>query len=127
MASPPAIATQISARWYRLEPNKLGLEAILFDVDGQEMELGIMIGGRQYRFPVGLDGVYRLSNETPSELPAGVRGNWRGEDTFVLEYDEIGRVNHFTFTIQFTDESIDVNVDEPTGLYQLALTGHIID
>jgi len=100
---------------------------MLFDVDDQEMELGIMIGGRRYRLPIGLDGVYRLSNQTPSQLPAGVRGGWTSEDTFVLEYDEIGRVNHFTITIQFTGESIDASVTEPTGLYQLALTGHIID
>ena len=127
VVSPPAIATQVSGRWYRLAPNKLGLEAMMFNIDGKEMQLGIMIGGRRYMMPVGLDGVYRLSNQTPSQLPAGVRGSWTGEDTFVLEYDEIGRVNHFTFSIQFTNESIVISVDEPTGLYQLALTGHILD
>ncbi|NNF96125.1 MAG: serine hydrolase [Halobacteria archaeon] len=127
VASLPSIATRISGRWYRLEPNQLGLEALMFDIENQNMELGIMIGGRRYMLPIGLDGVYRISNQTPSKLPAGVRGRWTGENSFVLEYDEIGRVNHFTFTMQFKDESVDVNVDEPTGLYQLALTGHIMN
>jgi CubicO group peptidase (beta-lactamase class C family) len=127
VAKLPAMSAQISGHWYQLEPNQLGLEAMRFEVNGQEMALGIMIGGQQYLFPVGLDGVYRISNQTPSKLPAGVRGEWTSEDTFVLEYDEIGRVNDFTFTIQFSGNSIHASVTEPTGLYQLALTGELID
>jgi CubicO group peptidase (beta-lactamase class C family) len=124
VANPPAMAAQVSGHWYQFELNQLGLEAMRFSVDGQELELGIMIDGEQYLFPVGLDGVYRISNQTPSKLPAGVRGEWANENTFVLEYDEIGRVNHFTFTIQFNSDSIHASVTEPTGLYQLELTGH---
>ncbi|KPK50368.1 MAG: hypothetical protein AMS22_12285, partial [Thiotrichales bacterium SG8_50] len=123
VASPPPLAARISGRGYSLEPNLLELEELMFVVDDQQMEMGIKIDGRRYTFPVGLDGVYRLSNQTPSNLPAGVRAAWRGEDTLVLEYDEIARVNHFTLTIRFIDESIDVDVTEPTGLYQLNFKG----
>jgi CubicO group peptidase (beta-lactamase class C family) len=119
---PPQLVARISGRWYRFtDPNPLGLEALMFAVAGQKMQMSMRVGGREYSFAVGLDGVYRLTQRTPSRLPAGVRAEWRDSDTLILEYDEIGRVNHFTFTIQFRDNSIHADVTEPTGLYQLNL------
>ena len=121
---PPPIAAHISGRWYRFaERNSLGLEAMMFTVDKQEMQMGLKVDGREYTFAVGLDGVYRISNETPSTLPAGVRATWWDKNTLRLEYDEIGRINHFTLSIHFRDKSIDVDVTEPTGFYQLKLNG----
>ena len=122
VATPPPIAARISGRWYRLEPNALGLQALMFRVADQKMEMSLKLDGRQYTFAVGLDGVYRISSQTPSTLPAGVRATWRGDD-LLLEYDEIGRVNHFTLAIHFSDDAIHIDVTEPTGLYQLKING----
>ena len=123
VAAPPPIAEDIAGHWYRFKSNPLGLKAIMFNVAEKKMELGMLVDGQHYTFAVGLDGVYRISNQTPSGLPAGVRATWRGADTLILEYDEIGRVNHFTLTTRFGDGDIQVDVTEPTGMYQLKLTG----
>ena len=120
---PPPIAARISGRWYHLESNPLGLEALMFTVTGKQMQLGMQVNDRRYSFAVGLDGVYRISSQSPSTLPTGVRAAWQRDGTLRLEYDEIGRVNHFTFSIRFIDESIRIGVTEPTGLYQLTLKG----
>lgn len=95
----------------------------MFTVTGKQMQLGMQVNDRRYSFAVGLDGVYRISSQSPSTLPTGVRAAWQRDGTLRLEYDEIGRVNHFTFSIRFIDESIRIGVTEPTGLYQLTLKG----
>jgi len=123
VAASPSIAARITGQWYRLQPNPLGLKAIKFNVANKKMDVAMQVGGRRYTFAIGLDGVYRMSNETPSGLPAGVRASWRSDDTLVLEYDEIARINHFTLTTRFSDGAIQVNVTEPTGLYTLKLYG----
>lgn len=123
VATPPPIATRISGHWYRFKPNPLGLKAIMFSVADKKMELGTLVEGHRYTFAVGLDGVYRIATQTPSSLPVGVRATWRGEDTLILEYDEISRVNHFTLTTRFSDGAIQVGVTEPTGFYKLELNG----
>lgn len=119
----PAMADQISDRWYTMEPNVLGFDALMLSADGNWMSFGIEIDGQQYRLPVGLDGVYRFSSEAPSGLSTGVRGHWSTDDLFVLEYDEVARINHFTLSLHFVGNSVRVEVDEPTGMYRLSLAG----
>jgi CubicO group peptidase (beta-lactamase class C family) len=119
----PVIAARISGHWYRLESNSLGLEAMMFAISNKQMYMSVKVDGGQYTMPVGLDGVYRFSTRTPSTLTAGVRAAWRGDHTLLLEYDEIGRINHFTFNIGFSDKAIQVGVTEPTGFYKLKFKG----
>ncbi len=123
VTTPPPIAANISGRWYHFGSSSLGLEAMMFTIADKKMEMNVKVDGRQYTFPVGLDGVYRISSQTPSTLPAGVRATWQDDDTLLLEYDEIGRINHFTFTIRFSGNAMDVDVTEPTGFYRLKLKG----
>ncbi len=125
--NPPSTAKRISGHWYQLPANPLGLEALMLDVRDKDMRLGIVFDGQRYTMPVGLDGTYQFAAQTPSKLPAGIKGRWSGTDTFVLEYNEIGGINTFTFTVQFHEDTVDVNVDEATGLYSQTLTGRMFE
>ncbi|MDH3600148.1 MAG: beta-lactamase family protein [Candidatus Tectomicrobia bacterium] len=119
----PVMAARISGRWYWFDRNRLGLDGLTLNFHHLNPEVGLRIDGRRYEFPIGLDGVYRFLSQGRSTLPTGVKGRWTGQDTFVFEYDEIGGINHFTFRLRFTDDSVSVTIDDPTGLHRLTLTG----
>jgi hypothetical protein len=113
----PAMAARITGRWVSVEPNELGLEALMLDFGDTDAKVGVIIAGRRYLLPVGLDGVYRFTSQGPSQLPTAVRGYWPGQNTFVLDYDEAGRVNPFSLQMRFTAEQVSIVINESTGLY----------
>lgn len=68
-------------------------------------------GGTVDPWPVGLDGVYRVS-EGPFGLPQGLRGGWADEKTFVLEYDNIANNDHFFLRLSFEGDRVVVESRE---------------
>jgi CubicO group peptidase (beta-lactamase class C family) len=104
----PEMARNISGKTFTFEPNPLGIEnmSIRFN-DSDEAVLNITLTdrGQMPPSPIGLDGVYRMY---PGEydLPAGQRGYWADEQTFVLDHDEIAMNNYFTFWIRFEGDRV---------------------
>ena len=121
---PPGLAMEISGVAYALDPNPLGIERITLrfanaPADTAEVELVGPYGHE--RFPVGLDGRYRVTavgevdetgevGETAGAAEAGVmptgnrvalRGHWISGRTFQLNYMEMGDPSvtqtHLTF------------------------------
>jgi hypothetical protein len=98
----PETARAISGQIFVFEPNPIEVEALGLEFDGSaEAMLHIRsTGGQMETWPVGLDGVYRMS-AGEYDLPRGLRGAWADGQTFVLEYAGIGHNDHFTFRLRF--------------------------
>jgi CubicO group peptidase (beta-lactamase class C family) len=98
----PETAQAVSGQIFIFEPNPIEVEALGLEFDGSaEAMLHIRsIGGQMESWPVGLDGVYRMSMDDDG-LPRGLRGGWADDQTFVLEYAGIAHNDHFTFRLHF--------------------------
>ena len=88
---------------FELGPNPVGLDALGLEFDDSaEAILHLMPAGsdQTVAWPIGLDGVYRLS-PGDNGLHQGLRGTWVDDQTFVLEHDEIANNSHAIYTMRF--------------------------
>jgi CubicO group peptidase (beta-lactamase class C family) len=111
IAEPPAprpvlplneTARRISGKTFVVDPNPLEIEELSLefsDAAGAVFRFS-HAGGKLDSWPVGLNGVYRMS-EGPFGLPQGLRGEWADEKTFALEYDNIANNDHFLLRLTF--------------------------
>lgn len=97
-----AAAKRISGRTYVVGPNPLEIEELSLDLadPAAAMFRFKRSGGKQDAWPLGLDGLYRMS-DGPFGLPQGLRGEWVDEKTFVMEYDSIANNDHFFLRLSF--------------------------
>jgi CubicO group peptidase (beta-lactamase class C family) len=87
--SSPKTAQAISGKTYLCEHNVVGLESMRVEFnDPKAATLTMQLGDRKLIWPIGLDGIYRVSPEG-----AGMRGYWKDPQTFLLETFDIGVVN----------------------------------
>jgi hypothetical protein len=119
----PPMSGRISGRLFTLKANPLGLEdfSMVFKTGVPEAELAASISGRRYLYTVGLDGVYRFSETSPSGDPAALRGRWEASERFSLDYNEITRINRFRLVFTFSGDTVTLTYSEPTG----QITGEI--
>jgi hypothetical protein len=74
--------------------------------DSAEAVLNITrIGEEPQSWPVGLDGVYRMSSGE-YDLPQGLRGSWVDDRTFSLEYDNITNNDHAIIRMRFEGDRV---------------------
>ena len=121
-------ARAVSGRTFLFAPNPLRLEALRLDFDGPaEARLTATLTGQPgWRFPVGLDGVYRQS---PGDfgLPMGLRGEWVDGQTFLLDYDRIANNEAHTLRMRFSAERVTVEAGERTREAKVRLEGQAED
>jgi len=110
---PNAAARRISGLTFVVDPNPLGIEEFGLELAGPDAAMfRIKHGdGRLDSWPIGLDGVYRMS-EGPFGLPQGLRGEWVDERTFVMEYDNIANNDHLFLRMSFDGDRVVVESRE---------------
>ena len=114
VADAPALAERVSGRTYALDANPFGLRSFSLTFAGGatarlQLELADRLDGPR---PVGLDGVSRVSPDGRFGLPVAVSGAWESDGTFVLDYDEVGNINHRRFRLTFVDEGAAVELTD---------------
>lgn len=112
----------ISGRRYRVAANPLDLKSFVLTFSGStvaqlELELSDRNDGPR---PVGLDGLPRVSPGGRFDLPVAVCGTWESDNTFMLEYNEIGNINTYRFQLTFSGGGVDVEMTERSGAIQSA-------
>ena len=125
----PPRAASISGKTYVLDENPLGIETIVLTFDGgsvASVRLHMKDRSDPAR-PVGLDGIARLSADGRFGLPVASTGEWENADTFVLNYDEVGNINAYTFRMTFSGREVDIRMSERTGLVKTQFHGHVRD
>ncbi len=126
----PGAARLISGKTYRLGKNANGLQTISLDFDNPEKGRGRVSrlnphGETEgYEFLIGLDDVYAITAEGYFGLPVGAKGYWKAVDEFVLDWNLIANINHYTLTLGFEDNMVRVQIDDQTELPSETFVGH---
>jgi len=85
--------------------------------------------GKTYSLPMGLDGVYRFSNDTRTGLSTGVRGSWASDREFVVDYNEVAGINHFEIQLNFGagqaggEDLVEIGLKDTTGYFDETVRG----
>lgn len=91
---PPAMAQNVSGKTYVLEDNVFDWQSFALDFSGEEARIGLSAGGKPQEWAIGLDNVYRITQEgqfgslnegTLLNGPVALRGSWQGDGTFLLD------------------------------------------
>lgn len=104
----PQLATAITGRTYRMEASPMPIESVRLDFDGSDQAVAYLkIAGEDgvREIPVGLDGVYHMGLGVDGHQ-LGARGSWTEGDTFMMEYDEIARIEAWTITLKFRGDDV---------------------
>jgi CubicO group peptidase (beta-lactamase class C family) len=121
----PEIASVISGRTYTFEANPALLEGFRLDFAGEtEATLQLSVTGEDAPrlIPVGLDGVYRAGGDEGG-LPSLARGQWEDDQTFVVEYDTLPSLEHYTIQLTFEGECVVFSLQERVYGRSLTLEG----
>jgi len=122
----PKIATAVSGQTFVLDQNPIGLKEMSFlftSKDAASLSIGFVDGRREVR-PIGLNGIPLVSPNGRFGLPVAVKGFWQDERTFVLDYDEVGNINHFRFKVNFRDDTVGIELSEATADVTVTFSGH---
>jgi CubicO group peptidase (beta-lactamase class C family) len=123
----PAIAAKISAKVIQCEPNSGNYRSVSLRFDQKNACLLKItyIDGGSFEYPVGLDGVYRITEEsgpmmfrfsiTKGSGPVALKGAWVSDHTFVIDCQILREPENFALRFDF-------NQGEPT----IQLTGSVI-
>jgi CubicO group peptidase (beta-lactamase class C family) len=119
----PPVAASISGAVFEfpVNPSRLDSLSLTFSKTG-EAHVDVKYYGQPLSFPVGLDGVYRVSRNGPFDLVAGAMGKWTAENEFLLGLNFVANINHYSLRIRFQGDQIDVTATETSGLIR---NGHL--
>jgi len=125
----PKLAGTVDGVTYDLEPNAAGWRSMAFHFTegGCRFTLGTDEG--THDLEVGLDNVYRLGDagrygERPDHNPVALRGKWSSEDTFFLDFLQLGRPEHAWIDVRFKEDEIDLRVElAGTGGFSMPMSG----
>ncbi len=117
----PEIALQASGKTYMLEANPYGLlsASLIFREGRADALLNLnLIDGNQVEWLIGLDNVFRISPGMYG-LPVAVMGGWKSDNVFVLQTDEMGKMQQDRIEMTFEDSLMAIKIAGATLVGQL--------
>jgi hypothetical protein len=121
----PDTASRVSGVFYNLprNPSRLGGISLVFgNPRSSEAQVKIRYVGQDLTLPVGLDGGYRLGPNGPLHLLAGASGHWTSDSEFLLDLNFISNINHYSLAMRFAADSVEIAMNESSGLIR---DGHV--
>ena len=112
----PVTADAMSNRRYRLDDNPFDTRCVLLRFDSKsEVTFELTTLSETFQMPVGMDGVPRFSESSPTGIPVGLVGEWTASDVFLLLYDEVAGPNHLRIevTVEAGADEIEVQFSDP--------------
>lgn len=124
----PETAKAISGKTFVFGPNPMEMETAIieFDDSAQAVLRITPPGGQMESWPIGLDGVYRMSLGE-YDLPQGLRGSWTDAQTFVFEYDNIANNDHSIIRMRFEDNRVVVEGRETAHELGVRFEGRMVN
>lgn len=116
----PPMATEVSGKSYRLEPNQFDARCISLDFRSPaDVVFTLAVGEGTFDLPVGMDGVPRFSENGPTGIPVGVTGQWTAPIVFEMAYDEVAGPNHLRIRGDFGNDaaSVTLRFTDPAGQF----------
>jgi hypothetical protein len=117
----PPIASAVSGKIYRLEPNMLRLSSISFTFDGDTAAYAYDVDGKRYGGPVGLDGFYGIGGRRLYGKSAA-KGRWLDDKTFQLEMQTLGNDDAAIVPFVFDGKTISGRLETLSG-FKVELSG----
>ena len=108
----PEIARQASGQTYVLDDNPLGLLTASFTFREGEADALLNLSldnGNQVEWLIGLDNVFRISPGLYG-LPVAVMGGWESDNVFVLQTDEMGKMQQDRISMTFEDSLMTIQI-----------------
>jgi len=105
----PQVASDISGKTYKLEPNFLGWPDMSFHFEPGTDEAGLKMTDSP-NLTIGLDNRYRFT-EISKEKPIGLRGQWVESKVFYLDYIVFGDFIRSEARIQFEGDEMTVTIN----------------
>jgi len=113
----PAIADEISGKTFVFEPNPLGIQSFVLSFGkGAEARLILTEDDQYEENSIGLDGVYRFSNNSRFGTPEALKGSWISDNEFFLIYNEFADNHLWRILFRFEKNQASVRFVENTGL-----------
>ena len=113
----PAVADEISGKTFVFEPNPLGLISFALSFSkGAEAKLILTEEDHYEENLIGLDGVYRFSNNSRFGTPEALKGSWISDNEFFLIYNEFADNHLWHISFRFEKGHASVRFVENTGL-----------
>jgi CubicO group peptidase (beta-lactamase class C family) len=119
-AAPP-IASAVSGKVYRLQPNPLRLNSISFTFESDTATYAYDVDGKRYGGPVGLDGFYGIGGRRLYGKSAA-KGRWLDDKTFQLEMQTLGNDDAAIMPFVFDGKTISGRL-ETLGGFKVELSG----
>jgi hypothetical protein len=119
----PAMAQKVSGVTYEFARNNSRIDAVTLKFSGRtEAQLTVKYLGTDLKFPVGLDGMYRLGPYGPLGLLGGATGHWTSDTDFALDLNFIANINRYAIVLHFDGDAVQMDVTEASGLIR---NGHV--
>jgi CubicO group peptidase (beta-lactamase class C family) len=125
VAEPTSTPLPLSGNRYVMDPN-FYLREFQISWTGSEtlrfkMSLPEVHGVDDLTFDVGMDGKQRIAPGRYGE-PAALRGRW-DNNKLIIDFDELGNINHWTITLEFEADTVQMTMSEVTDLPTVKVRG----
>jgi hypothetical protein len=119
-----SIAREISGKRYLLETNPMGLASFSFTFGGGDAAV-FRLGypDRTESRPLGLDGVYRVTRETPDAEPDAVKGEWISQSEFRMFFNEFTESKLRIAEFAFGGDGVVLRVTDPYDALDTTIPG----
>lgn len=119
----PAWAASISGRTYAVSDNELRLRTIRLSFSNpyQASVQFAFASGVTTEYPVGLDGVPRLSLDAPSGHRVAMTGYWR-QNAFDLDYNTVALIDDYQLHIVPAPDGLSIHLSDRDGPANATLT-----
>jgi CubicO group peptidase (beta-lactamase class C family) len=108
----PPCREAIAAGPFRLSSNYLGMTEFMLHEDA----ITLRLPDRSLRLPLRSDGRFARVNERVDGIETIARGRWEQPCRLLVEWDLLGKIDHYTMNLSLTDNAATVNISERTGL-----------
>jgi hypothetical protein len=103
----------------------LGLVSIGFTFDGGDTALiDLELADRRESRPVGLDGTYRISRQSPDKEPVALRGEWLPESEFAFSFNDFTQAQNILGRAAFSGDGITLWLRDPYNDLDIAIKGN---
>jgi CubicO group peptidase (beta-lactamase class C family) len=135
VVSKPELEAQISGQMYDLSPNTEKWTGIGLTFEGDQAVLHLEMVDNPLDIPVGLDGVYRVSEHglpaltgwlrTLPDVPLAAQGRWGRGESFIVHLRDLRGMQEMELILNFKD-GLEVSLSENYALAKLGRYGFTV-
>lgn len=122
----PAIAGQISGKTFVMDTNETGVESVTltFETGSAEAMVSVVSGGQTVAVRMGLDNVYRITQDAQTGGQVALWGRWIDDHTLVARQFDPSTLEESEWRITFDGATLQAHIEEKVfGSFSYDLRG----